>query len=152
MGAPESADHGEKGSMAAQLTSGSNCEGSGVILGELRAWEGCSPRVRTPGRLESGGGAVEPRVDGGGAPTVQELLWCAWTGRSREGEGTPKGVPSSLRQGEAHRGTGRGTGATAATEQAVDVGGRWRSSRFTRAERERARELGRGRKWERGGG
>jgi hypothetical protein len=30
--------------------------------------------VRTPGRLENGGGAVEPRVDGGGAPTVQELL------------------------------------------------------------------------------
>jgi hypothetical protein len=31
-------------------------------------------------------------------------------------------------------------GATAATEQAVDVGGRWRSSRFARAEREREGE------------
>jgi hypothetical protein len=32
-----------------------------------------------------------------------------------------------------------GTGATAATEQAVDVGGRWRSSLFVWAERERGR-------------
>jgi hypothetical protein len=45
-----------------------------MILGEITAWEGCSPRVRTLGRLENGGGAVEPRVNGGGAPTVQELL------------------------------------------------------------------------------
>jgi hypothetical protein len=74
MGAPESADRGEKGSAAAQLTLASNCAGSGVVLGELRAWEGCSPRVQTLGRLENGGGAVEPRVDGGGAPTAQELL------------------------------------------------------------------------------
>jgi hypothetical protein len=34
----------------------------------------------------------------------------------------------------------------------VDVGRRWQSSRFAWAERERARELGKGRKWERGGG
>jgi hypothetical protein len=34
-------------------------------------------------------------------------------------------------------------GATTAMEQAVDVGERWRSSRFTRAERERGR-AGRG--------
>jgi hypothetical protein len=74
MGAPENTDRSVKGSAAAQLTPARNCAGSGVILGELRAWEGCSPRVRTPGRLENGGGAVEPRVDGGGAPTVQELL------------------------------------------------------------------------------
>jgi hypothetical protein len=74
MGAPENADRGEKGSAAAQLTPASNCASSGAVLGELRAWEGCSPQVRTPGRLENGGGAVEPRVDGGGAPTAQELL------------------------------------------------------------------------------
>jgi hypothetical protein len=55
MGAPESADRGEKGSAAAQLTPASNCAGSGAVLGELRAWEGYSPRVRTPGRLENGG-------------------------------------------------------------------------------------------------
>jgi hypothetical protein len=75
MGVPENADRGEKGSAVVQLTPASNCAGSGVVLGELRAWEGCSPRVRTPRRLENGGGAVEPRVDGGGAPTAQELLW-----------------------------------------------------------------------------
>jgi hypothetical protein len=75
MGVLENADHGEKGSTAAQLTPASNCAGSGAVLGKLRAWEGCSPRVRTPGCLENGGGAMEPRVDGGGAPTAQELLW-----------------------------------------------------------------------------
>jgi hypothetical protein len=44
------------------------------------------------------------------------------------------------RQGEAYRGTGRGTDATVATEQAVDVGGRGGGSRFTWAERKRGRE------------
>jgi hypothetical protein len=29
--------------------------GAGAILGEIKAWEGCSPRVRTLGRLENGG-------------------------------------------------------------------------------------------------
>jgi hypothetical protein len=74
MGAPENADRGEKGSAATQLTPASNCAGSGSVLGELRAWEGCSPRVRTPGRLENGGCAVEPQVDGDGASTAQEQL------------------------------------------------------------------------------
>jgi hypothetical protein len=74
MRAPENADHGEKGSAAVQLTPTSNCMASGVVLGEIKAGKGFSPRVRTPGRLENGRGAVEPRVDGGGAPTAQELL------------------------------------------------------------------------------
>jgi hypothetical protein len=74
MGAPENADRGEKGSTAAQLTPASDCAGSGAVLGKLKAWEGCSPGLRTLRRLENGGGAVEPRVDGGGAPTAQELL------------------------------------------------------------------------------
>jgi hypothetical protein len=74
MGAPENADHGEKGSVAAQLTPASNCAGSDAVLGEIKAWEGCSPRVRTPGCFENGGGAVEPRVDGGRAPIAQELF------------------------------------------------------------------------------
>jgi hypothetical protein len=74
MGAPENAERGEKGSAAAQLTPVSNCAGSGAVLGDLRACEGCSPRVRTPGRLENDGGAVEPRVDDCGASTTQELL------------------------------------------------------------------------------
>jgi hypothetical protein len=74
MGAPENADRGGKGSAVALLTPASNCTGSGAVLGELRASKGCSRRVRTPGRLENGGGAVEPRVDGGGALTAQEPL------------------------------------------------------------------------------
>jgi hypothetical protein len=40
--------------------------GTGAILGEIKAWKGCSPRVRTLGCLENSGCAVEPRVDGGG--------------------------------------------------------------------------------------
>jgi hypothetical protein len=54
-----------KGPAAAQLTPVSNCAGIGVILGEIKAWEGCSPRVQTPRRLGNGGAAVEPRVDDG---------------------------------------------------------------------------------------
>jgi hypothetical protein len=50
--------------------------GTGAILGEIKAWEGCSPRVRIPGRLGNGGGAVEPRVDGGGL----------WLRKKRSGE------------------------------------------------------------------
>jgi hypothetical protein len=74
MGAPENADRSGKGSAAVQLTPARNCAGSGAILGELRVWEGSSPRVRTLGCLENSGGAVEPRVDDGGAPIAQELL------------------------------------------------------------------------------
>jgi hypothetical protein len=44
----------------------SNCAGTGVILGQIKAWEGSSPRVQTPGCLGNGRGAVEPRVDCGG--------------------------------------------------------------------------------------
>jgi hypothetical protein len=71
---PENADHGGKGSAAAQLTLASNCAGAGAILGEIKAWEGCSPRVQTPGRVEDGESVVERRVDGGGAPAAQKLL------------------------------------------------------------------------------
>jgi hypothetical protein len=60
--------------VAAQLTPVSNCVGAEVIIGEIKAWEGCSPRVRTPGRLENGRGAMEPRVDGSGASAAQETL------------------------------------------------------------------------------
>jgi hypothetical protein len=48
--------------------------GPRAILGEIKAWEGCSPRVQTPRRLENSGGAMEPRVDGGGPPAAQETL------------------------------------------------------------------------------
>jgi hypothetical protein len=55
-----------KGPTTAQLTPVSNCASTGAILGEIKTWEGCSPRVRTPGRLGNSEGVVEPRVDGGG--------------------------------------------------------------------------------------
>jgi hypothetical protein len=72
--APENADRGEKGSTAAQLALVSNCVGARAILRKIKAWEGCSPQVRTPGRSENGGGAMELRVDGGRAPAAQETL------------------------------------------------------------------------------
>jgi hypothetical protein len=34
-----------KGPAAAQLTPVSNCVSTGAILGEIKTWEGCSPRV-----------------------------------------------------------------------------------------------------------
>jgi hypothetical protein len=40
--------------------------GTRTVTDELRAWEGCLPQVRTQERLEDGGEAVKPRVDGGG--------------------------------------------------------------------------------------
>jgi hypothetical protein len=43
-----------------------NCAGKGTVTDELRAQEGCSPRMRTLERLGDGGGAGEARVDGGG--------------------------------------------------------------------------------------
>jgi hypothetical protein len=40
--------------------------GKRAVTAELRAREGCSPRVRPPERLGNDEGAVEPRVNGGG--------------------------------------------------------------------------------------
>ena len=45
-----------------------------AVTTKLRARARCSPRLRTPERVEDGEGAVEPQVDGGGAPAAQELL------------------------------------------------------------------------------
>jgi hypothetical protein len=73
MGALENADRGGKGSTAAQLAPVSNCVGVGAILGEIKAWEGCSPRVRTPGRLENDEGAMELRAEDGEAPARQQM-------------------------------------------------------------------------------
>jgi hypothetical protein len=60
--------------MAAQLNPVSNCAGSGAILGEIKAWEGCSHRVQISIRMENDGGAMEPQVEGGGALAAQETL------------------------------------------------------------------------------
>jgi hypothetical protein len=73
--APENADRSGKGSAVAQVAPVSNCAGAGAIHGKIKAWEGCSPQVRTLGCLENGVGAMELRVDGGGAPAAQEMLW-----------------------------------------------------------------------------
>jgi hypothetical protein len=51
-----------------------NHTGKRAVTAELRAQAGCSPRVRTPGDLEDDRGAMELRIDGGGAPAMQELL------------------------------------------------------------------------------
>jgi hypothetical protein len=42
-GVLENAYHGGKSPATTQLTPVSNCTGSGAILGEIKAWEGCSP-------------------------------------------------------------------------------------------------------------
>jgi hypothetical protein len=52
--------------MAERINSGEELRGKRIVMDELMAQEGCSPRVRIPERLEDGGGAVEPRVDGDG--------------------------------------------------------------------------------------
>jgi hypothetical protein len=52
----------------------SNHVGKRAVTTELRARAGCSPRVRTPGDLEDGRGAMELRIDDDGAPAMQELL------------------------------------------------------------------------------
>jgi hypothetical protein len=52
--APKNTDHSGKSPAAAQPTPISNYEGASAILGEIWAWEGCPPRVRTPGCLENG--------------------------------------------------------------------------------------------------
>jgi hypothetical protein len=42
-----------------------------AVTGEISAWEGYSPRVETQERLNNGGDAVRPRVDGGGASAAR---------------------------------------------------------------------------------
>jgi hypothetical protein len=74
-GAPKNADRSGKGSKAAQLAPVSNWTGASAILGKIRACEGCSPRVRTPGHLENGGGTMELWVGSDGTLTAQETLW-----------------------------------------------------------------------------
>jgi hypothetical protein len=51
-----------------------NYAGKRAVTAELRAREGCSPRVRTPELLGNDRGAVEPRVDDGRALAAQEVL------------------------------------------------------------------------------
>jgi hypothetical protein len=99
-GALENVDRGGKDSAAAQLTPVSNCAGAGVILGEIKAWEGCSFRVQTE-RETSGATGRTAKVRWNLGSTAAGLrLRKNYSGErktrcNREGEGTPKGVPSS---------------------------------------------------------
>jgi hypothetical protein len=56
---------------------------AGAELGEIKAWEGCSPRVRTQERLGDGGDTVKPRVEGGG-------LWLHGEDSGERGPGKPE--------------------------------------------------------------
>jgi hypothetical protein len=65
-GAPEGAKHGEAIKRRRGSTPARNYVDTGADLGEIKAWGGCSPRVRTQERLGDGGDTVKPRVDSGG--------------------------------------------------------------------------------------
>jgi hypothetical protein len=67
------------------VTPVSNCAGTRAIIGEIKTWEGYSPRVRTLGRLGNGGGVVEPRVDGGGLRLRKERSSERGSGKSERG-------------------------------------------------------------------
>jgi hypothetical protein len=62
----------------------SNCATTRIINGEIEVRGGCLPQVRTQERLEDGGEAVEPRVDGGGLRLRKK---CS----SERGPGKPEG-------------------------------------------------------------
>jgi hypothetical protein len=82
--APENTDRGGKGSAAAQLAPVSNYAGAGATLGEIRAWEGCSPRVRTPGAWRT----AEVRWRFGSTAVG---LWLRKKCSSERGSGKPEG-------------------------------------------------------------
>jgi hypothetical protein len=119
----------------------SNCAGTGVILGEIKAWKGCSPRVRTPGCLENGGGAVEPLVDGGGLRLRKKRP-------GERGPGKPERGRANQRVSQVADGEAQLTEATdGARARRRSQNGRWSTVSGGRAiwsraqrERERARE------------
>jgi hypothetical protein len=89
---------------------------------KLKARVGCSPQAEALESRSNGGGARVRRGNGGGL-------------RLRKKCSGDRGPDTTGR-----RGTGRGTSATVAVEQAMCVGWRWRSSLHTWAERERGQE------------
>jgi hypothetical protein len=56
-----------------------------AVTGEMRAWEGSSPRVQTQGHLSDGGNAGKPRVDG-------SRLWLYGEVSGEHGPGEPEGL------------------------------------------------------------
>jgi hypothetical protein len=73
--------------------------GTGAILGKIKAWESCSPRMRTSGRLGNGGGAVEPRVDGDRLRLRKKRFGESGPGKSERGRANQRA--SRVANGEA---------------------------------------------------
>ena len=69
--APEGADRDRAAQRRRKLALASNYMNNRVVTGEIRAWEGCSPRVETQERLSNSGDTGRPRVDGGGASAAR---------------------------------------------------------------------------------
>jgi hypothetical protein len=65
-GAPEGAEHDGADQLRCGSTLACNYADTRAVTGEIRACEGCSPRVQTQGHLSGGVNAGKPRVDGGG--------------------------------------------------------------------------------------
>jgi hypothetical protein len=62
----EGAEHGGVAQRRRRSTPTRNYSDTRAVTGEKRAWEGCSPRVQTQGRLSDGGDTGKPQVYGGG--------------------------------------------------------------------------------------
>jgi hypothetical protein len=98
-GAPKGAEHGGADQRQRGSTLASNYVNTRAVTGEIRAWEGCSPRVQTQGRLSGGGNVGKPRVDGGRLRLHEEVSGDRRPGEL-EGLGTNQGV-SRVADGEA---------------------------------------------------
>ena len=95
----EGAEHGGVAQRRRRSTPTRNYSDTRAVTGEIRAWEGCSPRVQTQGRLRDGGNAGKPRVDGGGLRQHGEVSDEHGSGEP-EGLGANRGV-SRVADGEA---------------------------------------------------
>jgi hypothetical protein len=76
-------------------TPASNYADTRAVISEIKAWEGCSPRVQTQGRLRDGGNAGKPRVDGGGLRLHGEVTGEHGSGKPEE-LGRTEGCPELL--------------------------------------------------------
>jgi hypothetical protein len=76
-----------------------NFAGTGAVLGAIKVWVGCSPRVQATERLGNGRDAMEPQVDGGGLRL--------------HGEDSGERGPNKLEGLGANRGVSQATGGAA---------------------------------------
>jgi hypothetical protein len=93
-GTPKGAEHGGVAQQRCVSTLARNYADTRAVTGEIRAWEGCSPRVQTQGRLSDGGDKGKPRVDGGGLRLHGEVSSERGPGEIKGFGGGPRGVPS----------------------------------------------------------